>query len=411
MNFSGKDRKKTRCTVLLAIAISLTVLLFGGCAKRTEISVSSAKLFEVQLSGCNGHGKADFVLNKEHISTELAKHKENEHYADIEKLLNTMTFRLADEKQQGTLTNGQDFTVIADYDETLAANIQVDIKDTELICTARNLTDGQPLDAFQNFKVTFSGENGKGKINMDSTKCSKNTKAWITFVPDKAENLKNGDIVTITATPQLALEEEGFFLKEEIKTFTVKNLPGARNSLSGIDTATLREEMNKEMKNKILNSYYITDYDYSFSSGKKRQLNSEYFDYESTYNLDSYQYIYTFDDLNNNSLIAYYKITTNFVCHAPQASLASGFSPMAEGETDTGITYVAIRTNPLRIGKNNQLDENSAIYFDTENAKSIKDIQKNISLKNYGSEFYDRDFNLTEVVEPQKATSTSSSVG
>lgn len=405
MNFLGKGRKKTKYTVLLAIIMCFTVLVFGGCNKRTEISVSSAKLFEVQLSGCNGHGKAEFVLNKEHINTELAKHKENEHYSDIEKLLNTMTFRLADEKQQGTLTNGKDFTVIADYDETLAANINVDIRDTELICTARNLTDGQPLDAFQNFKVTFSGENGKGKINMDSSKCSKNTKAWIKFVPDKTENLKNGDIVTIKATPQLALEEEGFFLKEETKTFDVKNLPGARNSLSGIDTSALREEMNKEMKNKILNSYYITDYDYSFSSGKKRQLNSEYFDYESTYMLDSYQYIYTLDDLNNNSLIAYYKITTNFVCHAPQSSLASGFSPMADGETDTGTTYVAIRTNPLRVGKDNHLDENSDIYFDTENGKSIKDIQKNIGLKNYGSEFYDKDFNLIEVVEPQKATS------
>ena len=406
MNFLGKNNK-IFYSILLLITMMVTVVSFCGCEKRTEISVSSAKLFEVQLSGCDGHGKAEFVLNKINVSAELTKHKENKHYADIEQLLNNMTFRLADESQQGKLSNGQEFTVIADYDETLAANINVDIKNTELVCTARNLTEGQPLDAFQNFKVSFSGENGSGKITIDNTKCSKNTKAWITFVSDKTEKLRNGDVVTIKAQPKLSLEEEGFYLKEEQKTFTVKNLLGPRNSLDGIDTEGLREEMHKEMKNKILNSYYITDYEYSFSSGKKRSLNSEYFDYESRYDLDSYQYIYNTDDLNKNSLIAYYKVTTTFTCKAGQAGLPSGFTPMSAGETDTGTTYVAIRTNPLRIGKNNQLDENNYIYFDSANGKTIRDIQKNLGIGKYSSEYFDKEFYLTQKSEPETEPATT----
>ncbi len=400
MKFLSQYRKKV-CLSFLLFTIAATVLLFSGCEKPTEISVSSAKLFEVQLSGCDGHGKAEFVLNQDNVNTELSRHKENPHYADIATLLNGMTFRLADESQQGTLTNGKDFTVIADYDEALAANINVKMKDTELICTARNLTQGQPLDAFQNFKVTFSGENGKGEITMDSSKCSKNTKAWITFKPDKNEKLKNGDKVTVRAESNVKLEEEGFYLKEEFKVFTVQNLLGPRNSLDGIDTQALREEMHKEMKTKILNSYYITDYDYQFTSGKNRKLNSEYFDYESRYDLDSYQYIYNPDDLNKNSLIAYYKVQTDFVCKAGQAGLPSGFTPMSGGETDTGITYMAIRTNPLRIGKNNQLDEHNDIYFDTENGKTIADLQKKIGMSKYCSEYFDKDFYLVQKTDPQ----------
>ena len=405
-----KFSEKRIYAAILSLALMVSFVVTAcGCEKRIQISVSTAKLFEVQLSGCDGHGKADFVLNKDNVKAEADKYKENENYENIYLLLNTMKFRMADEKQQGNLSNGQDFTVIADYNETLAASIKVDIKDTELICTAKNLTDGQELNAFQNLKVTFSGENGSGKITIDNSKCSKNTKAWIEFVADKTEKLKNGDTIKITAKSKVVLEEEGFYLKEPYKAYTVKNLLGPRNSLQGIKTESLREEMNKEMKTKILNSYYVTDYDYIFSSGKKRELNSEYFNYTSKYELDSYQYIYNKNDLNENSLIAYYKVTTNFTCKAGQAGLKAGFTPMKEGETDKGITYVAIMTNPLRIGKDNQLDKDNYIYFDSANGKTIKDIQTNLSIGKFSSEFFDKEFYLTNKTEPatEKPTQTA----
>ena len=406
MKFSGKGIYAAILSLALTVSFVVTAC---GCEKKIQISVSTAKLVEIQLSGCDGHGKADFVLNRDNVKAEADKYKENENYENIYLLLDTMKFRMADEKQQGNLSNGQDFTVIADYNETLAASIKVDIKDTELICTAKNLTDGQELNAFQNLKVTFSGENGSGKITIDNSKCSKNTKAWIEFTADKTEKLKNGDTVKITAKPKVVLEEEGFYLKEPYRAYTVKNLLGARSSLKGINTESLREEMNKEMKTKILNSYYVTDYDYIFSSGKNRELNSEYFNYKSKYELDSYQYIYNKNDLNENSLIAYYKVTTKFTCKAGQAGLKAGFTPMKEGETDNGTTYVAIMTNPLRIGKDNQLDKDNYIYFDSANGKTIKDIQTNLSIGKFSSEFFDKEFSLTNKTEPvtEKPTQTA----
>ena len=406
MKFSGKRIYAAILSLALTVSFVVTAC---GCEKKIQISVSTAKLVEIQLSGCDGHGKADFVLNRDNVKSEADKYKENENYENIYLLLDTMKFRMADEKQQGNLSNGQDFTVIADYNETLAANIKVDIKDTELVCTAKNLTDGQELNAFQNLKVTFSGENGSGKIMIDNSNCSKNTKAWIEFTADKTEKLKNGDTVKITAKPKVVLEEEGFYLKEPYRAYTVKNLLGARSSLKGINTESLREEMNKEMKTKILNSYYVTDYDYIFSSGKNRELNSEYFNYKSKYELDSYQYIYNKNDLNENSLIAYYKVTTKFTCKAGQAGLKAGFTPMKEGETDNGTTYVAIMTNPLRIGKDNQLDKDNYIYFDSANGKTIKDIQTNLSIGKFSSEFFDKEFSLTNKTEPvtEKPTQTA----
>jgi len=387
---------------LLVGVVLLSAFIFTGCG-RVKISIISSKLLDVQIGGCNGHGTAVLSLNTENVEKELAKYKENEHYSEIKKLLNGIKFEFANKNQDGKLKNNEEFDVVASYDKYLAERANVVMEDTTLTCTAKNLSDGEELDAFKNLKIKFAGTNGKGTAKLDTGNCSEVVKNCVKFKIESADKyLWNGDTVTVSAKEiDDKLKKKGYFLKEETKKYTVEKLAGPRTSLDGVDTENLREEMNKEMKYHMQNDYYIFDCDYTYASGKKRDLSSFEFTYDTSFSLEKYQYIYFRKDISNNSLIAYYKVTVNFVSNEDQKNVGKGCTAMKKGEKDKGVAYVAISTNPLKMDSNNQLDKNNYIYFNSASGKTIPAIQKQLGITTYTSEYFDKDFNLTAYAEPE----------
>ena len=398
----SKNKRKIFLNFLLVGVILLSIFIFSGCG-RVKISVISAKLLDVQIGGCNGHGTAVLSLNTENLKNELAKYKDNEHYAEINKLLNGMKFEFADKQQDGKLKNNEEFDVVALYDKYLAERANVVMEDTTLTCTAKNLSDGEELDAFKNLKVKFSGENGKGKAKLDTGNCSEVVKNCVKFKIESSDKyLWNGSTITVSATEiDDKLKKKGYFLKEETKKYTVEKLAGPRTSLDGVDTESLREEMDREMNYHIQNDYYVFDCDYTFASGKKRDLSSFECTYDTSYTLEKYQYIYSRKDVSNNSLIAYYRVTTNFVSKEDQMNVSKGAAAMKKGEKDKGVTYVAISTNPLKMDSNNQLDKNNYIFFNSASGKTIPEIQKQLGITSYTSEYFDKDFNIIAYAEPE----------
>lgn len=394
---------------LLAVATLFTAVLFTGCGS-LKVDIKEAYLLEVEMSGCNGYGQVELSLNNENVQIELLKHQSDENYREIRELLYGIEFTMAEPEQNGKLKNDDKFDVIASYDNELADEIGLEFVNTTITCTAKDLPDGIQLDAFDGLKVEFEGDNGNGYVNIYNDDCSKDVKDYIYFnIKGNSSNLSNGDEITIIANSYIDLEDEGYFLKEESKKYIVEGLDGPRESLVGVDVASLLSEMKSEINNQIKKDYYVCGYDYKFQSGKERYISSYYFSYTTKLDLVNYQYVYDPEDLETNGLVAYYKLTTEFKCKNDQTYVSDGETPMNKGDKDTGVTYLAVVTNSLLISSDDKLSDNSYIYYDVENDESMEELQEELNINMYSSEYYDKDFKAIEPdnIKSEKTTENS----
>lgn len=382
--------------VLLVATIIFTVTLFSGCGS-LKIDVKESYLLEVEMNGCDGYGKVELSLNTKNVQAELLKHQSDTNYREISEVLYNLDFTMADPDQNGKLKNNDKFDVVVNYDKELAAEIGLELVNTTITCTAKNLPDGVELDAFKGLKVEFEGSNGNGYVNIDYDDCSTEVKNYIYFdIEGSYTNLSNGDEITVVANSYTDLEDEGYFLKEESKKYTVEGLDGPKESLEGVDVANLLSEMKNEVNEQLKKDYYVCSYDYKFESGKERYISSYFFTYTTKLDFVNYQYVYDPEDLETNGLIAYYKLTTEFKCKTDQSYVSDSETPMKKGEKDTGITYIAVVTNSLSISSDNKIAEDSYIYYDVENGESIEDVQEELNIGMYSSEYYDKDFKIIQ---------------
>lgn len=393
---SSKKHVDKLSYILLAVILTFTVVLFSGCGS-VKINVKESYLLEVKMSGFNGSGEVELSLNNENVQIELRKHQKDDRYIEISELLYGMKFTMADPDKNGKLKNDDKFDVITSYDKELADELGVELVNTTITCTAKGLSEGVEIDAFKGLKVEFKGNNGDGYVTVESDDCSKEVKKYIFFnVEGSAGNLSNGDEVTIVANAYVNLEDKGYFLKEESKKYTVKGLDGARESLKGVDVDSLLSQMKHEINEQINKDYYVCSYDYKFKSGKKRYISSYYCSYKTELDLMEYQYVYDPEDLETNSLIAYYKLTTEFKCKSDQSYASDDQTPMKKGDKDKGVTYLAVLTTPLLITDDNKISENKYYYYSVENCESIEDLKDELDIDMYSSEYYDKDFNVIE---------------
>lgn len=393
----------------LITTIVFTAVLFSGCGG-LKIDVKEAYLLKAEINGCNGYGQVELSLDTKNVRAELSKYRSNRYYGEISELLYDIEFTLADSAQNGKLKNDDKFDVVVNYDKELASEIGLELVNTTITCTAKNLPDGVELDAFKGLKVKFEGSSGNGCASIDYDDCSKEVKNYIYFdIEGSSSNLSNGDEITVTANSYIALEDEGYFLKEKSKKYTVKGLDGARETLEGVDTVDLLSEMKKKVNEQIKKDYYVCGYDYKFKSGKERYISSYYFSYTTKLDLVNYQYVYAPEDLETNCLIAYYKLTTEFKCKENQSYVSDGEVPMKKGDKDTGVTYIAVVTNPLLVSFDDKISEDSHIYYDIENGESIENLQNELNIGTFSSEYYNEDFKVIQFDDSKSGKTTENS--
>lgn len=395
--------------VPLITTIVFTAILFSGCGG-LKIDVKEAYLLKVEMNGCNGYGQVELSLNTKNIRTELSKYQSNKYYGEISELLYDIEFTLADPAQNGKLKNDDKFDVVVNYDKELASEIGLELANTTITCTAKDLPDGVELDAFKGLKVKFEGNSGNGYASIDYDDCSKEVKKYIYFdIEGSSANLSNGDEITVTANSYIALEDKGYFLKEESKKYTVEGLYGARKTLEGVDTSGLLSEMKKKVNEQIKEDYYVCGYDYKFKSGKERYISSYYFSYTTKLDFVNYQYVYDPEDLETNCLIAYYKLTTEFKCKEDQLYVSDGEAPMKKGDKDTGITYIAVVTNPLLVSSDDKISEANYIYYNIENDESIENLQNELNIGMSSFEYYNEDFKVIQFDDSKSEKTTENS--
>lgn len=401
---------------LLTAVILSTALLFSGCGG-TVIDIKGAYFLDVSFDGCNKYGKAVLELDTHNVNVELNKYADDENYSKLDDLLYDIKFKMEDPSLNGKLSNNDTFNVVAVYDEDLANEINVTLSNTTITCTVKNLKDGIIVDAFKDVKVTFDGKNGKGYVDIDTENCDDEVRDNVYFTANSDTNgkLSNGDTITVKAETLSYFEKDGYFLKEKEKTYTVSGLTGPRDTLDGVDTSEIRSDMQNELNDELKEAYTVRNYDYKFTSGKKRHLSYD-FTYTTDTQVEEYQYVHSSSDLSDNALIAYYKLSVTFKCKDNQSYVGSDETAMKKNEKDTGVTYVAVISTPLDVTEDNKILRDDYAYYTIKNGASIEEIKEDLNLDGlYISEYYNSDFrkdnssrtNATEKstqVETEKST-------
>lgn len=408
-----KTNVKKLPVVLLTMVIIATAVIFSGCGQ-TVIDLKESRILDVELQGFDGHGKVVISVDEDNLKSLKKEYRDSDNYKDIKELLDELTFEMKDPDINGTLSNGDSFDVVAKYDEDLAEEANVVLENTTITCEVGDkLPEGKEIDAFAGLKIEYYGDNGNAYAYADSDGCDELVDENNIYfeVDGDNENLKNGDKIVVLAKTFNDLEADGYYLKEESKEYTVEGLTGARTTLEGVDLTDVSEDMYDEAEEITEDDFYLAYYDYTFKSGKERELNSFDFKYTPKLELVKYAYVYDPDDISyNNALVAYYRLTTEVECTSDQYGYEDDDNLMKKGDKDTGVTYIAIKSSSLKITSDNKI-EDDFIYFSSANGAEIEDCAKEFDIDDYTAEYYDKDFKkiddtATEATEPATEKST-----
>lgn len=402
-----KRSMKVIASLMLLAIILVTALSLSGCGERV-VDVKSAYFLDLSFSGLNGGATADIEVDTHNIKAELVKYKDDKNIAEIANLFYGISFEMEDPTLNGKLKNDDKFNVVASYNEELAKELNFAFSNTVISCTVSGLKDGVEVDAFKNLKVTFKGKNGSGYVETDTSKCESAVRNYVTFSVESDNNysLSNGDKVTVTAIAYTSLEDNGYFLKKTTKEYTVSGLVGPVESLDGVDTTQLRNSMQSELNSKLKSGYTVMDWNYQFESGKKRDLSTFYLNYTTESELVNYEYIHDASNASENALIAYYKVKVVFKAKRDQSYVDDGCEAFKKDTTDTGITYVAIKSSALEVTSDKKINKDNYTYFDDMNGIDIATIREEANIEGlYASEFFDSDFKKTKgLKEDEKPT-------
>lgn len=410
-----KTNIKKLPVVLLTMVIIATAMIVSGCGQ-TVIDLKESKILDVDLQGFDGHGKVVISVDEDNLKSLKKEYRDNDNYKDIKELLDDLTFELEDPDVNGTLSNGDSFNVVAKYDEDLAEEANVVLKNTTITCEVKDkLSEGTVIDAFAGVKIEYYGDNGNAYAFVNSDDCDElvdDNNIYFEIDGDN-DDLKNGDTIVVLAKSYNDLEDDGYYLKEESKEYTVEGLTGARTTLEGVDLTDIAEDMYEEAEERTEDAFDLAYYDYTYNSGKKRDLNSFDFKYTPSLELVKYAYVYDEDDLSySNGLVAYYKLTTTIECTSDQYGYEDDDNLMKKGDKDTGVTYIVITSSALKITADNKV-EDDYIYYSFTDGISIEECDKELDIDDYSIEYYDKDFKVINdtatATEPATEKSTEKS--
>lgn len=208
----GKDRKIT----------------VSGLEKATEVDVF--KSLDVTFEGYNGNGTVDI----DNTATDKFSYSI---YFDADK--------------SDGLSNGDKVKITAEVSDSVLNKYNYILKETEKEYTVSGLEEMQALDLFSGLKVEYSGTAPFAKIKLDKDRDNEFIDYYVSYEADKSENLKNGDVVTVTAlVDEDYAASYGYTISETTKQYTVEGLDEYLTSYSDITEETF-EKMESQAEDAI----------------------------------------------------------------------------------------------------------------------------------------------------------------
>ena len=264
---SGMPKKKLGMIGGAAVVVILLLVLIFGRGKTIDLT----PYVSVEFSGVENYGTATYDFDDDAFrdkydgklkfrnSKELRELKEmmgddfdvNDYAVDM--LLDNCVSISVDPKEG--LKNGDTVTLTWDVDEDDAKEaFGCKLKFKDQTYTVSGLEEVKTEDIFANLNVTFTGTAPYGTVTIDNSKGSSITKSLF-FSTEQNDNLSNGDVITVTATPYYETEEDfmkncaeqyGAVPESLTKEYTVEGLPTYVTKLEDIP-----EDMMDKMKAQV----------------------------------------------------------------------------------------------------------------------------------------------------------------
>lgn len=243
---SGMPKKKLGMIGGAAVVVILLLVLIFGRGKTIDLT----PYVSVEFSGVENYGTATYDFDDDAFrdkydgklkfrnSKELRELKEmmgddfdaNDYAVDM--LLDNCVSISVDPKEG--LKNGDTVTLTWDVDEDAAKEaFGCKLKFKDQTYTVSGLEEVKTEDIFANLNVTFTGTAPYGTVTIDNSKGSSIAKSLF-FSTEQNDNLSNGDVITVTATPYSESEDEfmkscaeqyGAVPESLTKEYTVEGLP------------------------------------------------------------------------------------------------------------------------------------------------------------------------------------------
>lgn len=288
-----KKKKIIAFGAAAAAVILLTVLIIVLAVNGSYNKLDMKKAVTIEYMGLNSNGKAVVNIDDEYIadfaSDVLGIDPEDLEDADLEDLYSSKTsskykkaFKLAalldtieiECTPNENLSNGDEVTVKVDYNEDKFKDNKIKLKNTEYKVKVEGLSDGTEYDVFKDVKLSFRGVSPDLSVSIDTTECDEFVQRNVSFYLDNSYSVKNGDVITLTASVnESAAESNEYIIRETTKQYTVSGQAEYISSIEGIDMSAVYTEMNDQANAKVAS--WIGAYDWDIGTVTSAALEGE----------------------------------------------------------------------------------------------------------------------------------------
>lgn len=262
-----------RIKTLTAIFVILVLILsLAGCGGQKIITVDLADYVEVEVSGRNGAGTAEYFFDSYAAKSDIfdmqveGEALENEEsfgkafQLDIalSQLMSTVEVTAS---QTEDLSNGDIIEFEVEYDKEIAKDMKIKFKTDVEPVTVTDLEEVQIIDIFDYVTVEFTGSSPylkpKAELSPDNPVYKNNPWSTVVRLSCSHEVAQNGDVVTITAEyDKEAMANDKFIQFEtDSREYTVDSKTEYLLNQEDLDKEAF-ETLNKEAIDKMT-SYLI----------------------------------------------------------------------------------------------------------------------------------------------------------
>ncbi|MBR5125716.1 MAG: hypothetical protein IKU68_03185 [Oscillospiraceae bacterium] len=256
-------KKIAKLFAILALALMcLTLTACGGSTTKAEL----APYLSVTYTGYNGNGEAhvDFDFSDfEYSIMSQWKDKEKNWEKLAELTAVEMTIHYEANVKEG-LSNGDTITVTISLDEKLAKEKGYSFTGLKQKFTVEGLTEPIKIDPFDDnyFAFSLQGNSPFAYLEMAYIGSRNEPQAYVTYQADRQYDLKNGDVVTITASMSERYTRQGYLLTRNEMTLTVEGLQSYITDVSALssgDMSALRHKAEGYFTQKLSEDWLNMD--------------------------------------------------------------------------------------------------------------------------------------------------------
>ena len=224
--------KKMTKFLVFAVALLVLCLSLTACGGSTKLNLSD--YLSISYTGADGNASAVLQFDASQMELDYAGVEgSTPTEEELEKMLSLAPFELSIswdlDKSEG-LSNGDQITATISYDSTLAEEAKVKIGSTTKTFTVEGLAEPIEVNPFaedvfgagKTVNFALEGIDPFVSLTLHNTAGNDDPIHYVTYQADKDWNLKNGDVITITATLDDQYAQQGYVLINSETTVTVE---------------------------------------------------------------------------------------------------------------------------------------------------------------------------------------------